>query len=360
VRGGPDAREGGRLGAMSDTSAPVRSVFPGLTAASFDAAASAAGFALDAAQRDAARRLVRPQRRHLYVHGPAGRGKTWLMDVAFAAAATERKRRVHFHDFFPALHAAIFRHHHRLDAALDELLRAPGIDEPLELLCFDEFHVHDVADGVLVRRLLAALAERDVATVVTSNYAPERLLPNPLFHGSFVPAIAEIRERFEVVHVDDGTDHRERGIARTGFAAGAWVIEDAPAAGHPTRAIRMGDREIEIGALAAGELRATFDQLCERPLGAADYARLADLAASWHLTGIPPLEGLTAPAAQRLAHLVDVAADRGVVIRFGAAGPFEALADAPVPPLDLPRTLSRLRSLRGTGIGTGTGTGTGT
>ena len=334
---------------MSSSPAALRSVFPGLSERAFADAASAAGFVLDEAQRAAVRRLVSPERRHLYLHGPAGRGKTWLMDVAFAAADTARKRRVHFHDFFPALHAAIFRHHHRLDAALDELLRSPDGDGTLELLCFDEFHVHDVADGVLVRRLLTALAERDVATVVTSNYAPEHLLPNPLFHGSFVPAIAEIRERFEVVQVDGGADHREHGTVGGGFATGSWVVEGAAPPGDGTVTIRMGDREVEIGALAAGALRATFEQLCERPLGASDYARLADLATTWRIEAIPPLETLTAPAAQRLANLVDVAADRGVSIRFEAAGPFEALAEAKAPPLDLPRTLSRLRSLRGRG-----------
>ncbi|MBO3664676.1 cell division protein ZapE [Microbacterium stercoris] len=326
---------------MSSPAAALRPVFPGLTERAFEEAAGACGFELGAAQRGAVRVLAAPERRNLYLHGPAGRGKTWLMDVAFASADTEHKRRVHFHDFFPALHAAIFRHHHRLDAALDELVG------DLELLCFDEFHVHDVADGVLVRRLLSALAERDIATVLTSNYSPESLLPDPRFHGSFLPAIAEIRERFEVVRVDDGADHRESGLARGGFASGRWIAGDTSGADDESELIRIGDRDVEIGALTAGELRATFAQLCERPLGASDYARLADRAGRWQLTRIPPLETVSAPAAQRFANLVDVAADRGVTIRFGASGSFERLADAPVPPLDLPRTLSRLRSLRG-------------
>lgn len=313
-----------------------RAPFPGLGLRVFEDAASAAGFSLDPAQRDAIR-LLASAARPLYLHGPAGRGKTWIMDVAYAAARATRKKRVHFHAFFPALHSAIFRNGHNLDAALDELVG------DLELLCFDEFHVHDVADGVLVRRLLDALHERGIAMVVTSNYAPERLLPNPLFHGTFEPAIAAIRARFDVIEVDGGRDHRRAG-GTTGFAAGSWItgsVVPAPTGSHVIR----GEREIVVRDVDERILHATFSDLCDRPLGAADYARLAGLRAHWRLLAVPPLDSLTASAAQRFANLVDVAADRGVRIDFHAAGPVDALAETPVPPLDLARTLSRLRSL---------------
>ncbi len=263
------------------------------------------------------------------------------MDVAFAAAGTPHKRRVHFHEFFPALHAAIFRHGHDLEAALDELVGG------LELLCFDEFHVHDVADGVLVRRLLDALLARGIAIVVTSNYAPEQLLPNPLFHGMFAPAIAAIRAHFDVIEVDGGADHREHG-GTGGFAAGSWITGSAEGAPSGTHVIR-GERDIVVRDLDEVTLHATFADVCEQPLGAADYARLADLRGRWRILTVPPLERLAASSAQRFANLVDVAADRGVRIDFHAAGPLEALAQAPVPPLDLARTLSRLRSLHRAG-----------
>ncbi|WP_345750649.1 cell division protein ZapE [Microbacterium rhizophilus] len=314
----------------------MRLTLPGLSARTFEDAARRDGFALDEAQRRASRRILASSR-SLYLHGPAGRGKTWLMDVAFAAARTPRKRRVHFHAFFPALHAAIFRNGHDLDAALDDLVG------DLELLCFDEFHVHDVADGVLVRRLLDALHARDVALVVTSNYAPERLLPNPLFHGTFEPAIADIRARFDVIAIDGGADHRARG-GSTGFGSGTWIAGSATRAIGGSHVVR-GERDVVVRAVDERILHATFADLCERPLGAADYARLADLRGRWRILEVPPLETLTASAAQRFANLVDVAADRGVRIEFHAGGAPEALADAAVPPLDLPRTLSRLKSL---------------
>ena len=326
---------------------------PGVSPAAFDAAARHAGIVLDAAQREAVTRLTSPARRHAYLHGPAGRGKTWLMDAAYAAARTDRKRRFHFHDFFPALHAAIFRHGHDLDAAIDELLTSPGgaTGATVELLCFDEFHVHDVADGVLVRRLLEALAARPVRMIVTSNYAPEQLLPHPLFHDTFLPAIALIRRTFDVVGLDGGRDHREHGAHTAGFAAGAWIVDAAAAeAGDAASAgvtVRSDGRDVRIRAMDGRALRATFADLCEQPLGASDYARLAELCDRWAVTGVPPLDTLTAAPAQRFANLVDIASDRGVAVRFHAAGEVDALARGPFPPLDVARTLSRLRSLRG-------------
>jgi cell division protein ZapE len=324
--------------AAAPPATPPRPPFAGLAATAFEDAARAAGFALDDAQRAAVDRLVSPARPHVYLHGPAGRGKTWLMDTAFAAAPTTRKRRVHFHEFFPALHAAIFRHSHDLEAALDELVG------DLDVLCFDEFHVHDVADGVLVRRLLDALLSRDVAMVVTSNYAPDDLLPNPLFHATFAPAIAAIGERFDVVAIDGGRDHRRDG-GLDAFAMGAWITGSSGPVPRGEHVVRCGERDIVVRALDDHTLHATFADLCERPLGAADYARLADLRGHWRLLAVPRLDRLTASAAQRFANLVDVAADRGVRIEFHAAGARDALADAPVPPLDLARTLSRLGSL---------------
>ncbi|MER7797709.1 cell division protein ZapE [Microbacterium sp. NPDC096154] len=323
-----------------------RPPFRGVTRRAFADAAARAGIALDDAQHDAVSRILSPARAHLYLHGPAGRGKTWLMDTAYGAARTRRKRRLHFHDFFPALHAAIFRHRHDLEAALDELLESED-GRPVELLCFDEFHVHDVADGVLVRRLLDALFARGTAMVVTSNYAPEQLLPHPLFHGTFEPAIADIRRRFDVIRVDGGRDHRERSTRTAhGFARGVWIAGSREPAAVTETTVRCGERDVTVRGVDADILHATFADLCERPLGAADYARLAELRPSWRVTEVPPLDELTGSAAQRLANLVDIAADRGVRIEFHAAGRFERLADAPVPPLDLPRTLSRLRSLR--------------
>jgi cell division protein ZapE len=161
----------------------------------FRRAARERGFVLDAAQEHAVDRLAelgaragrrrrlphRAEPRGLYLWGPVGRGKSWLLDTFFEAVALppERRRRVHFHAFFRQLHEAVRRHRdahswHAVDAAVSEL--AHGV----ELLCFDEFHVHDPGDAMLVTRLLHELHARKVLLVSTSNYPPAGLLPNPL------------------------------------------------------------------------------------------------------------------------------------------------------------------------------------
>ncbi len=182
----------------------------------------------DSGQRRAAARLRelvdrrgRPVRRHrgIYLYGRPGRGKTMLMNRFFAEVASERKRRYHFHQFFAGLHAAAHESG-SIDAAVDALLGAA------RLVCFDEFHVHDIGDAMLIARLLDALFARRIVLVVTSNYPPAELLPNPLFHDRFVPTIERILAHLDVVAVDGAVDYRALGSrgARAGFAAGRYVV----------------------------------------------------------------------------------------------------------------------------------------
>ena len=133
----------------------------------------------------------------LYLFGAVGRGKSWLLDGFFQALPITQKRRLHFHQFFAQLHQGMFSHREQDDAlevTLDELL------EDCRVLCFDEFHVHDIGDAMLITRLFKALFKRRILLLVTSNYAPEGLLPNPLYHARFKPVIELI-----FAHAGDGS-----------------------------------------------------------------------------------------------------------------------------------------------------------
>lgn len=196
----------------------------------FDTAATELGFTLDDAQRRAGAALATD--RNLYLWGPVGRGKSWLMATYFAALPTDRKVRVHFHEFFRDLHLAIRRHRNDLAAALDDLLG--GVD----VVCFDEFHVHDPADGKFIARLLPALLDRDIRIILTSNYPPHTLLPNPLFHTDFVPTIELIEQALTVVTVDGPADYR----TISGHEAVRRGVVDHPGRGRPAGAAGTGAR----------------------------------------------------------------------------------------------------------------------
>ena len=166
--------------------------------------------------------------RSLYLHGAVGRGKSWLLDGFFQALPLAQKQRVHFHDFFARLHQGMFRHRQQPDAlavTLDELL------EGCRVLCFDEFHVHDIGDAMLITRLFKALFERGVVVLVTSNYPPEGLLPNPLYHQRFKPVIELIGARMDVMEVNAPQDYRglPHNHGQQRFTQGPFIWPGSPA-----------------------------------------------------------------------------------------------------------------------------------
>ncbi|UAK34379.1 cell division protein ZapE [Nocardia asteroides] len=313
--------------------------------------------------RELVDRRGRPVRRHrgVYLYGGPGRGKTMLMNRFFAEVASERKRRFHFHQFFARLHAAAHRYG-SIDAAVDDLL-----GDAL-LICFDEFHVHDIGDAMLIARLLGALFARRVALVVTSNYPPAALLPNPLFHDRFVPTIELILANMDVVAVDGGTDYRalaSRGC-RTGFAAGRYVVAPGPRAARKTppdatvddrkrdAAQQDNDPRLEI-PLAAASLHAIaegddllvvdFAALCGVPTSAADYVELAQRFLRWEIRDVPPLREVPPDWTMRFVNLVDVLYDTDrelTVVASAALG--ELVRDVREVP-DISRLTSRLCEL---------------
>ncbi|MFF0814659.1 cell division protein ZapE [Rhodococcus sp. NPDC003318] len=280
-----------------------------LTPDVFDTAARRAGFTLDADQRTAAGVLAELDPRGgrgIYLWGRVGRGKTWMVDTLRGALPEVRTRRVHFHEFFRRLHT--LAHTDGVTGALDRML------EDCDVLFFDEFHVHDVADGRLLARLLDALDTRGVTLVVTSNYPPHGLMPNPLYHDGFLPTIARLERRLAVLNLTGARDHRlgtlsgGAGFASGEYRTGPYELPDGAAAvtlspcGRPLRAL----------ADQGGTVWFDFADLCEVPSGAADYLALAADRRCWIVSGLPAIEDASEFGVQRFCTLVDVLHDRDV------------------------------------------------
>lgn len=314
---------------------------PGVAPEAFDSAAEKLGLTLDAAQRLASLELVTAEG-GVYLWGPVGRGKSLLMSMYFDALPTPRKRRIHFHEFFRDLHTAMRRHRYNLDSALDELL------DGAEVVCFDEFHVHDPADGRFISRLLPALLSRDVEVVLTSNYPPRSLMPNPLFHDDFVPTIELIEQHLTVVTVDGPIDYRTVSGHDTGFAAGTWITPDCThphprpdesvtvtPAGHPIRLRRATD----------GGLWIDFSDLCVDTTAPSDYLALTESFQHWIISGIPGLLTAGREPTQRFANVIDVLYDRDITTTFVSAVPLSEFTDGASLPHDIERIMSRLGQL---------------
>ncbi|WP_067531414.1 cell division protein ZapE [Nocardia crassostreae] len=274
--------------------------------------------------------------RGLYLHGGPGRGKTMLMDRFFAQVESKHKRRFHFHGFFAQLNAAIHTYG-TVDAAADALLG--GVD----LVCFDEFHVHDSGDATLVARLLETLFARHITLVVTSNYVPEGLLPNPLFHHLFEPTIARILEHLDVVSVNGPVDYRRLGGRHTGFAAGQYLVGDCPITGSAE--VPIAHRLMHARSAEGDALVADFAQICGIPVSAADFLELTRRFRHWTLCGVPALNTVPEDWVMRLVNLVDVLYDADLPLTVHAEVPLAELGGAVPCVPDLYRTVSRLSEL---------------
>jgi cell division protein ZapE len=317
----------------------------------FDDAAERAGFVLDDEQRRVAGRLAAlPKSRGVYLWGPVGLGKSWLTNVVFDAVESKHKRRLHFHEFFREFHAAYARHRHRpraADRALDELLGR------CRFLCFDEFHVHDPGDAMLVAAMLRALVEREVVLLTTSNYPPAGLLPNPLYHHLFEPAIALIEETLDVVELAGDRDYRsEHGEPRSNFERGRYLwpgsaeqLLDAglvPPSPAERRDLTVSGRTLWAEAVRGGLVWFDFAALCDTPTSTVDYLALADEYPEWVIAGLTSLN--SRDAAQRFANVIDVLCDRDLRLTLVGDRPLSELLPAGRS-LDFARTASRLALL---------------
>jgi cell division protein ZapE len=271
----------------------------------------------------------------LYVHGEVGRGKTMLMDLFFQQSVVEHKRRAHFHEFMADVHERV--HNYRRSIARGELadadviaLTAQAIFEEAWLLCFDEFHVTDIADAMILGRLFAKLFELGTVVVATSNVAPDDLYKGGLNRALFLPFIAQIEEHMEVLRLDARTDFRLEKLAgvkmwlvpadRAADAAldKAWVKLSGNAPCKP-RDISIKGRILRVPCSSHGVARFSFADLCEQPLGASDYLRLARDYHTILVDHIPVMDFPQRNAAKRFITLIDALYDNAVKLMASAA-----------------------------------------
>lgn len=287
----------------------------------------------------------------LYLHGAVGRGKSWLLDGFFQALPIAEKQRLHFHEFFARLHQGMFSHREHPDAlaaTLDELL------SDCRVLCFDEFHVHDIGDAMLITRLFKALFRRGILLLVTSNYPPEGLLPNPLYHARFKPVIDLIHARMQVMEVGGPHDYRSqtRTHAQQLFTQGHYVWPatvaqrqalNLPEPDAPAIALPVGTRHLPARYCEGRTIGFTFGDLCDHPTAVMDYLELCRRFDHWIIDKLPSLADCSIAAQQRFINLVDVLYDQDKhLILLGQHSLRESLGgDA----IDLARTRSRLGQL---------------
>ncbi|MEV6772735.1 cell division protein ZapE [Nocardia sp. NPDC051030] len=275
--------------------------------------------------------------RGLYLHGGPGRGKTMLMNRFFAAVPSDRKRRYHFHAFFAQLNAGIHEYGN-IDASVDALLGN------VDLLCFDEFHAHDSGDARLVARLLDTLFARHITLVVTSNYAPQDLMPNPLWHAMFVPTIDRILEHLDVLSVNGPQDYRRLSGRDTGFAAGHYLVGPCEVTGSAE--VPIAHRRMHARAAENATLVVDFAEICGIPVSAADFLELAERYRHWTICAVPAMGTVEADWVMRFVNLIDVLYDADLDVTIHADIPLAELGAEVKRVPDLYRTVSRLSELQ--------------
>ncbi len=291
----------------------------------------------------------------LYFWGGVGRGKSFLMDVFYDCVPYRRKRRIHFHNFMAEVHNEL----KLLAGEKDPLIAlAEKIAKSTRLLCFDEFHVSDIADAMILQRLLEAMFERGVVLITTSNYPPEGLYPNGLQRQRFLPAIALLKRELSVVNIDGGNDYRLREMTRESlFMVPADFASDArmdlmfdrlcPVVQKDRRhvdrlQIEIMGRMIPVKKLSRGIVWFDFSSICGGPRAETDYLEIACQFHTVFISSIPKMTAEDAAAAQRFKWLVDVFYDKRVKLIISAAVLPHQLYSNPGNDAEFARTSSRL------------------
>lgn len=306
---------------------------------------------------------AQPAPRGLYVWGDVGRGKTMLMDLFYANASIGKKRRVHFHSFMQEVHGRIhdIRQKQRRGEIWEDAkplaMIAEAVAAEAHLLCFDEFQVTDIADAMILGRLFEALFANGVVVVATSNIPPRQLYRDGLNRQVFLPFIALIEERLEVVELASPKDYRTEQItAETFYVTPLGTAADrevdrlwrelTDGAKEESRALMVNGRKLDVPRAARGAARFTFAELCGRPLGPADYVALAEAFHTIVVEHVPRLTEARRDEARRLTTLVDTLYDRHVRVIVSAETPPECVYSGTRQAAEFSRTASRLSEMR--------------
>ena len=291
--------------------------------------------------------------RGIYLYGGVGRGKSFLMDCFFSAVSLKRKTRLHFHEFMREVHR--------------ELVGLQGVADPLQvlakrmaskyrLICFDEFHVADITDAMILYRLLDALFENGVGFVVTSNFKPDDLYPDGLHRDRILPAIALLNKNLEVLSVDNGTDYRcllleQLKLYHTPLgpeADGAMMaaFDQLAVTQDEDPILHIESRQIQARRRAGGLVWFDFKTLCGGPRSQNDYLEISSQFHTVLLSDVPYMPVNKASEARRFTWLVDVLYDRRVkLIMSAAVHPEELYTEGPLVH-EFPRTVSRLNEMQ--------------
>jgi len=289
----------------------------------------------------------------VYMYGGVGRGKSFLMDCFFEAVPIRRKTRLHFHEFMREVHRELAGLQGTVNP-LDELGRRMA--RRFKLICFDEFHVADITDAMILHRLLAALFDNGVGLVTTSNFRPDELYPDGLHRDRILPAIDLLNERMEVINVDHGVDYRRRTLQDVklyhtplGAAAdAAMAAAFARLASGPDQdpVLHIEAREIRARRRAGGVVWFDFRTLCGGPRSQNDYLEIASQFHTVLLSDVPHMPVRMASEARRFTWLVDVLYDRRVKLILSAAVEPEGLYTEGPLVHEFPRTVSRLAEMQ--------------
>jgi len=291
--------------------------------------------------------------RGLYLWGGVGRGKSFLMDSFYVVVPVLRKTRLHFHEFMRAVHR--------------ELDEQKGVEDPLDsvakriarkyrLICFDEFHIADIADAMILYNLMRALFDNGVSFILTSNYAPDGLYPDGLHRDRMLPAIALLHKNLDVLNVDAGVDYRQRVLEqvdvyytplsatadealRSAFTRLAECADEAPQ-------IRIESREVPCLRRAGGVIWFDFATLCGGPRSQNDYLEIASRFHTVMVSGVPTMSAAMGSEARRFTWLIDVLYDHRVKLLMSAETAPEMLYTDGVLAHEFRRTVSRVLEMQ--------------
>ncbi|MDO8277843.1 MAG: cell division protein ZapE [Burkholderiaceae bacterium] len=298
--------------------------------------------------------LNRPEvPRGVYMYGGVGRGKSFLMDCFYSAVPLRRKTRLHFHEFMREVHREL-RELQGTVNPLDELGRR--IARRYRLICFDEFHVADITDAMILHRLLVALFDNGVGFVTTSNFRPDDLYPDGLHRDRILPAIALLNARLDVINVDNGVDYRRQTMERLKLyhtplgpeadAAMTDAFNRLAETQDEDPVLHIESREIRARRKAGGLVWFDFKTLCGGPRSQNDYLEIASQFHTVLLSDVPHMPVRMASEARRFTWLVDVLYDRRVKLIMSAEVPAQALYTEGPLAHEFPRTISRLNEMQ--------------